>query len=58
MEQIEFIKAEIKDELERAKERLEDRVMAKDYAGALKKEGEIEALMRAWNIVCNSQTFK
>ena len=58
MTRIEYIKTELKEEMMRTRALIDERVRAKDWAGALRREAETEALMRAWTIVCSSVEIK
>lgn len=47
----ELLKEEIKSEIKRVEELLEGRVRAKDYGGALRREGELDGLRKAWQLI-------
>ena len=52
MTPVEFIIKEIKEEIQRVSELEEERLKCKDYAGALRRESEREAYLRAHSIAC------
>ncbi len=54
----EFIKMELKREIEKREKWLDERVGIKDYSGALKIMAEIDGLQTAWQIVCSSASFE
>ena len=57
MGRIEFIQKRMREEIENTINNLEERLSAMDWAGALKKESELNGLMTAWQIVCTGESF-
>lgn len=58
MTKIEFIKEQIKEEIERLDKLEEERLLCKDYAGALKMESKREGCLRIWQIICCAENSK
>ena len=55
MTKIELIKQQIKEEITRLEKLEKERVLCKDYSGALRREAEREACMRIFSMVCGAE---
>lgn len=58
MTAVEFIKEELKKQIKQKENWLKERIKTEDFACALKAKAEIDGLMSAWQIVCNSEDFE
>ena len=51
MDKVAYIKEEVRSEIARVEKLLEDRVRIKDYAGALRREGELDGLRKIEQLI-------